>query len=55
LHHRRRPGALGLSEVLRSLLFELRPRDPATIGLAMLTLVTVALIAAYVPARRASW
>ena len=47
-------GALGLSEVLRSLLFELRPRDPATIGLAMLTLVTVAFIAAYVPARRAS-
>ncbi len=47
-------GALGLSEVLRNLLFELRPRDPATIGMAMLTLVTVAFIAAYVPARRAS-
>jgi putative ABC transport system permease protein len=47
-------GALALSEVLHSLLYEIRPRDPATIALAVLTLAIVAFIAAYLPARRAS-
>jgi len=47
-------GALALGDVLRSLLFEIRPRDPGTLVLAVLSLSAVAMLAAYVPARRAS-
>jgi ABC-type antimicrobial peptide transport system permease subunit len=36
------------------LLFGLKPNDPLTIGLAALTLLAVAAIAAYLPARRAA-
>jgi predicted permease len=37
-----------------SLLFGLQPNDPLTIGLATLTLLAVAAVAGYLPARRAS-
>jgi predicted permease len=37
-----------------SLLFGLQPNDPLTIGLATLTLLAVAVVAGYLPARRAS-
>ena len=37
-----------------SLLFGLQPHDPLTIGLAVLLLLVVAAVAAYLPARRAS-
>jgi len=47
-------GALALSRVLRTLLFEIQPHDPATVVLAVLILSAVALMAAYFPARRAS-
>jgi len=47
-------GALALSGILRSLLFEIRPHDPLTITFATIILALVALIAAYLPARRAS-
>jgi putative ABC transport system permease protein len=47
-------GAWGLSRLLRTLLFELQPNDPATFAIAVLTLCLVATIACYVPARRAS-
>ncbi len=47
-------GALMLTRVLKSLLFEVSPTDPLTfIGIALL-LILVALTATYVPARRAS-
>jgi predicted permease len=39
---------------LESLLFGLQPLDPLTIGLAVMTLVLVATIAGYMPARRAA-
>ena len=39
--------------MLTGLLFGVQPVDPPTIGLAASLLVTVALIAAWVPARRA--
>jgi putative ABC transport system permease protein len=46
-------GALALTRVMTSLLFEVKPTDPATFaGLAIL-LVMVALAACYIPARRA--
>jgi ABC-type antimicrobial peptide transport system permease subunit len=47
-------GALALGDVLNSLLFEIRPRDPATLISAVLALSVVAMLAAYLPARRAS-
>jgi len=46
--------AVAMTGVLSSLLFEVRPNDPATfIGVAVL-LAAVAIVAAVVPARRAS-
>jgi predicted permease len=47
-------GALAASRFLSSLLFGLDPIDPATLLLTTSTLVAVAALAAYGPARRAS-
>jgi putative ABC transport system permease protein len=46
-------GALALTRLLRSLLFEMTPTDPATYATVIVILVTVALLACYIPARRA--
>jgi len=43
-----------LGGILSSLLFEVRPRDPITLSAASLLLAAVALLACYVPARRAA-
>jgi predicted permease len=45
--------AVGLTRYLRSLLFGVEPGDPATLALVSLLLAAVALLACYVPARRA--
>jgi putative ABC transport system permease protein len=46
-------GAIAFTRVMVSLLFELKPTDPATlIGVALL-LAAVAMLACYIPARRA--
>jgi ABC-type antimicrobial peptide transport system permease subunit len=45
---------LAIGPLVESLLFEIPPSDPATIGTAALLLTAVALFAAYLPARRAS-
>jgi putative ABC transport system permease protein len=46
-------GAFTLSRFLRSQLFGLEPTDPATFAAVSLLLVLVALVASFVPARRA--
>jgi putative ABC transport system permease protein len=47
-------GAFALSRVMASLLFEVRATDPATFIVVAGLLVTVSLLACYVPARRAT-
>lgn len=47
-------GALALSRFMNSLLFEITPTDPLTFGAVATCLTIVALLACYVPARRAT-
>jgi ABC-type antimicrobial peptide transport system permease subunit len=47
-------GALGLSSVLASQLFEVSPRDPVVFGSVALILLAVGLLASFVPAWRAT-
>jgi putative ABC transport system permease protein len=47
-------GALAVTRLLRSLLFEIHPNDPLTLAAAATVLVTVTAIAAWLPARRAA-
>jgi putative ABC transport system permease protein len=47
-------GAFALTRVMSSLLFEVRPNDPLTFLFVALFLCLVALVACYVPARRAT-
>ena len=48
------PGAWGITRVLRNLLFEVSATDPLTFATVPLLLAVVALLASYVPARRAA-
>ena len=47
-------GALALTRFVSSLLFGVKPNDPLTFFTVMLTLIAVALLASYIPARRAT-
>jgi macrolide transport system ATP-binding/permease protein len=48
------PAALAASQLVKSLLFETQPNDPGTLALAGVVLLSAAILAGYVPARRAS-
>ncbi len=48
------PCSYAIGKVLKTALFRLEPLDPATAALAFLALLAVALIATWVPARRAA-
>jgi ABC-type antimicrobial peptide transport system permease subunit len=47
-------ASFGLTRLMSSLLFDVSPADPLTYGLVSVVLVAIALLASYVPARRAS-
>jgi putative ABC transport system permease protein len=47
-------AAVGLSRLMKSLLFEVSPLDPVTYAAVAVVLVTSALLASYLPARRAA-
>ena len=47
-------GALALTRVLGNLLYEIKPDDPLTFAIVPLTLAAVALLACWLPARRAA-
>jgi predicted permease len=46
-------GSIWISRLVKNLLFGLTPNDPSTLALAIVVLVAVALLATYIPARRA--
>jgi putative ABC transport system permease protein len=46
--------SLAMTKVFSSLLFDVKPSDPATFAAAAATIAAVTLLASYVPARRAS-
>jgi ABC-type antimicrobial peptide transport system permease subunit len=46
-------GALALTRLMGSMLFEVAPNDPATLSTCALALAAVALLAGYLPARKA--
>jgi predicted permease len=48
------PASLGLTRLVRAQLYGILPNDPASILLASLVLIAVALLAGYIPAERAS-
>jgi predicted permease len=48
------PGAIGLSQFVKSQLFGIAPTDPVTLAVAAGTLALVGLVAGYIPARRAA-
>ncbi len=47
-------AAVGLTRLMEALLFGVSPLDPATFGSVAAALIIVALLATYLPARKAS-
>jgi putative ABC transport system permease protein len=47
-------GALALTPLLKSQLYEVRPGDPVTLAVVALLLMAAAMVASYLPARKAT-
>jgi len=47
-------AAFAVTRILRTLLFEVRPTDPATYGAIVIVVLMTALLASWLPARRAA-
>jgi len=47
-------GSIGLGQLMGALLYRVRPTDPVVLGTVSVLLAAVALLASYVPARRAA-
>ncbi|HKF56650.1 MAG TPA: ADOP family duplicated permease, partial [Blastocatellia bacterium] len=47
-------AAIGLTRIMKTLLFEVSPTDPVTLGLVAMFLIIISVMAAYVPALRAT-
>jgi putative ABC transport system permease protein len=47
-------GAMGLTRIVSTLLFEIKPTDPATCLVVSSLMLAVGLLACYIPARRAT-
>ena len=47
-------AALAATRILSASLYDVRPRDPVTLALAVALILLVALAAGFIPARRAS-
>jgi putative ABC transport system permease protein len=47
-------AALTLTRLMGNLLYQVSPRDPIAFGLALIVMITVAFIACFLPARRAT-
>jgi ABC-type antimicrobial peptide transport system permease subunit len=47
-------GAVLLTRMMQKLLYDVKPSDPATLAVVVLTLATVAAAACYAPAARAA-
>ena len=47
-------GSIAANRLLSNLLFEVSPHDPLTLGVVAVILVGTAVVACYVPARRAA-
>ncbi len=47
-------GALGLTRLLGTLLYDVRPSNPIVLGTVSLLLASVGLLASYIPPRRAA-
>jgi ABC-type antimicrobial peptide transport system permease subunit len=48
------PTALGTSKFVQSFLFAIKPNDPRALAVAVVTLLSAALLAGYFPAWKAS-
>jgi ABC-type antimicrobial peptide transport system permease subunit len=47
-------AALGLTRLVKSMLYGVTPNDPVTLGAGVALLLAIALVAAWIPARRAA-